>query len=91
MAKVNIVIEDTDDDGGVSFHVEFDPPVDTDVSVLSAAQSEGAFIVELMQRRASGETLTQIAEEMDDYGTVGGFDNAEVEWADDNEDEDKCS
>lgn len=81
MGKITVVLEDTDDDEGVSFHVEFDPPITNEDEYLTAAQAEAAFMVEIMQRRASGQTLEQIAEEMSDeeYGTTaGGYEPAEV-------------
>lgn len=75
MAKVTISLEDTEEEGGVACHVEFNPPVPTEDDVeVTTAQYEGAFVVEVLQRRASGQTLTQIAEEMeDDTLAVGGL------------------
>jgi hypothetical protein len=82
MASVNITLSDTDEDGGVAFRVDFDPPVeDTDI-MLTPAQAEGAFIMEVMARRAQGESLSQIAAEMDEdeYGlVVGGYEPVDKE------------
>jgi hypothetical protein len=89
MNKVIIELSDTDDDGGVSFHVEFDPPITNDDQILTPAQAEAAFMIEVMQRRASGQTLQQIAEEMDDeeYGhTAGGYEPSEVIYEDKEDD-----
>lgn len=72
MAKVSIILSDTEEEGGVSCHVEFSPGVD-EATELTTAQSEGAFLIELLQRRASGQTLAQIAEEMQDDTTFGGL------------------
>lgn len=73
MPLITITLEDTEEVDGINFKVVFDPPINDD-TVLSAAQSEAAFILEVMQRRASGETLAEIAEEMDDdeYGRLAG-------------------
>ncbi len=75
MAKVYITLEDTEEEGGVACQVEFNPPVQTEEEIeLTTAQSEGAFLVEFLQRRASGQTMSQIAEEMeDDTVAVGGL------------------
>lgn len=81
MPKVTMTIEDADDSGGISFSVEFNPSISNDETVLSPAQAEAAFMIEVMQRRASGQTLDQIAEEMadDEYGSVaGGYEPSEV-------------
>lgn len=75
MAKVTIELSDSEEEGGVNCRVEFDPPVSTkDDEEVTVAQYEGAFLVEIMQRRASGQPLSQIAEEMeDDSLAVGGL------------------
>jgi hypothetical protein len=72
MAKVNIVITDTEEDGGVNFRVEFDPPIREDQDYITHAQDEAGFILEIMQHRADGLTLKEIAEVMDEdeHGAV---------------------
>lgn len=82
MAKVDLTLSDSDEEGGVSFKVVFDPPVEDDEKDLTPAQAEGAFIMEIMVRRAQGESLQQIAEEMDEeeYGlVVGGYEPGDSE------------
>lgn len=74
MAKVTLTLTDDEtEEDGVLFRVEFDPPL-TAETVLSAAQSEAALILEIMQRRASGESLHEIADAVDDdeYGRIAG-------------------
>jgi hypothetical protein len=77
MATVTLTLSDDEtDEDGILFKVVFDPPIEDDDQVLTAAQSEAALILEIMQRRAMGESLKQIAEEVDDdeYGRIaGGF------------------
>lgn len=76
MPTVTITLQDDDSEpDAIQFKVQFDPPIN-DETVVTAAQSEAAFLLEVMQRRASGQTLQEIANEMDDdeYGrTAGGF------------------
>lgn len=72
MAKVIFIIEDKDDDDGVSCRVEFDPPVDSEEDLdASAAQSEAVFLLEVLQRHASGETLAEMAVDMDQQYNPG--------------------
>lgn len=75
MAKFTLTLEDADDDGGIACRVEFDPPLTTEEVEATPAQCEGAFILEVLQRRASGQSLDQIADEMDEdeYPSVGGY------------------
>lgn len=72
MASVIITISDTDSDGGVNVKAEFDPALEDDETELTPAQAEGAFLIEVIQRRGSGQTLAEIASEMndDEYGTL---------------------
>jgi hypothetical protein len=73
VAKVTLTFTDTEEDGGVNFRVEFDPPLSSDESAdVTHAQAEGMFIAEIMTRRAEGQTLAEMAEEIDDadYGEV---------------------
>lgn len=65
MATVTITLADDGTEDGVLFRVQFDPPLKDD-DMLTAAQSEAGWLIEVMQRRASGETLAQMAAEMDD-------------------------
>lgn len=65
MAQVSITLADDGTDDGVLFRVEFDPPLKED-SLLTAAQSEAGWLIEVMQRRASGQSLAEMAVEMDD-------------------------
>jgi hypothetical protein len=81
MPTVTITIQDVpDSDDEVNFGVVFDPPLEDD-SIITAAQSEAAFIIEVMQRRASGQNLSQMADEMDDeeFGTIEPVDPPVVE------------
>lgn len=76
MAKFTLTLSDADEEGGIAAHVEWDPPLESDDdSYATPAQCEGAFMLEVLQRRASGQTLEQIAEEMneDEYPSVGGY------------------
>lgn len=86
MATVTLTLADDDtDEDGVLFKVIFDPPLEDEDQVLTAAQSEAALILEIMQRRAMGESLKQIAEEVDDdeYGRIaGGFEPGGVGFTD---------
>ncbi len=72
MAQVNIIITDTEEEGGVNFKVEFDPPIREDQEYITHAQDEAGFILEIMQHRADGLTLKEIAEVMDEdeHGAV---------------------
>lgn len=72
MATVNILLMDTEEEGGVTFRVEFDPPIKGDEEYLSHAQAEAAFLIEIMRRRTEGQTLVQMASEIDEdeYGEV---------------------
>lgn len=85
MAKVTLTIADDEtEEDGVLFRVEFDPPLDDD-QIITAAQSEAALILEIMQRRAMGETLKEIAEEVDDdeYGRIaGGYEPGGISFTD---------
>lgn len=76
MPTVTITLQDDDSEpDAIQFKVQFDPPIN-DETVVTAAQSEAAFLLEVMQRRASGQTLQEIADEMEDdqYGReAGGF------------------
>jgi hypothetical protein len=80
MPTVTITIQDVPDSDEVNFGVVFDPPLEDD-SIITAAQSEAAFIIEVMQRRASGQNLSQMADEMDDeeFGTIEPVDPPVVE------------
>lgn len=84
MAEVNITLSDTDEDGGVNLRVEFDPPVTQDQEELTQAQAEGALVLEIIRLRAEGNSLAQIAEQIneEDYGTIipGTAEVTEGEW-----------
>lgn len=65
MPQVTIILEDDGTDDGVLFKVQFDPPLNDD-DILTPAQSEAGWLIEVMQRRASGETLAEMSKDMDD-------------------------
>lgn len=71
MAKVTLTLSDTDEDGGVNFKVEFDPPGE-EGDELTAAQSEAALVIDIIRLRAEGYNLGQIAETLNeaDYGDI---------------------
>ncbi len=52
MAKVTIVIEDTDD-GGVNVQMLWDPPVDPDEDDVTTAQKAAIICMDAMQAEAS--------------------------------------
>ena len=72
MAEVKIIITDTEEVGSVNFRVEFDPPLRDDLETLTHAQAEAAFLLEVMNHRAEGLSLSEIAELIDEseYGEV---------------------
>lgn len=72
MNRVIITLSDNDDEDGVNLRVEFDPPLDRDAETVSHAQAEAAFLIEIIKRRAQGQTLQEMANEVneEEYGTV---------------------
>ncbi len=63
MAKVTITFEDSKK-GHVTMGVDFDPPVGDDDG--TPAQHFGATIMVIASRHAQGESLMDIAEDLDD-------------------------
>lgn len=71
MAEVKIIISDTEE-SGVNFRIESSPPLDGTEEELTHAQAEAAFLLEIIEHRAEGFSLAEIAERVDDseYGEV---------------------
>lgn len=82
MAQVHIIFTDTDDEN-VNLTVEFEPPV-TSESEGTPAQCEAAFMIEIMQRHAKGETLAEIAVDLDETNPPGTMVSEEW-WEEDTE------
>lgn len=72
MAEVKIIITDTEEDGGVNFRFEFDPPLRDDQDILTHAQAEAAFLLEVMNHRAEGLSLEEMVPLIDEseFGDV---------------------
>jgi hypothetical protein len=58
MAKVTIVVQDTDEDGGVNVTAEFDPPIKTEHDA-TPAQIAGVVMIEAAKGQAVDDTIEE--------------------------------